>query len=279
LVANAPIGESAMDEFSWKTIKKLEHYVYALIDPRKKASNLSRYFYIGKGQGNRCFRHAYDALSWRKSKDEPNRKLDTIRDILRKTGKPPRVSIVCHGLDRDTAHRIEAILIRLLETGEVQGHNASDYWLSAKDVDGRYLKPIRESELPGKFLIVSLNGGKTLPPFPRIPLSELKGRTVGHWRVLEDKAREVDFVAGIYKQRITCIYRIRKRKDGSAVYLREFWCKTKKGVRVYRTVFRGQRCPEVEQRFESRQIVDSYGNTISKFGPQQSCKIVGRRLK
>ena len=37
---------------------KLAAYVYALADPRKKGALKDRIFYIGKGNGNRCFSHA-----------------------------------------------------------------------------------------------------------------------------------------------------------------------------------------------------------------------------
>ncbi|WP_263312590.1 hypothetical protein [Campylobacter sp. LR264d] len=37
-------------EFSQEIIEQLGYYVYGLIDPRN-----GRYFYIGKGKGNRVF--------------------------------------------------------------------------------------------------------------------------------------------------------------------------------------------------------------------------------
>ncbi|SLN69579.1 hypothetical protein AQS8620_03291 [Aquimixticola soesokkakensis] len=37
---------------------KLAAYVYALADPREKGALKDRIFYIGKGNGNRCFSHA-----------------------------------------------------------------------------------------------------------------------------------------------------------------------------------------------------------------------------
>ncbi|MFC3616116.1 hypothetical protein ACFORG_20430 [Lutimaribacter marinistellae] len=37
---------------------KLAAYVYALADPRVKGALKDRIFYIGKGNGNRCFSHA-----------------------------------------------------------------------------------------------------------------------------------------------------------------------------------------------------------------------------
>lgn len=269
-----------MQEFSFKSIEKLKYYVYALIDPRKKRSKLhDRIFYVGKGKDNRCFQHAMAAKSWRKAAGEPNPKLKTIRQIHRKTGQPPPVHIVCHGLDEASAHRIEAILIKLLGTNDVHGHNAEDYWLTTKELDGEYNEPIRQSQLPGKFFIVSLNGFGDDPAGPWIPESHLKDRTLGIWTILEEKAKEIDFVAGVFQGRIVCVFKVRKKKDGSAQYTRWKHKRSKNGRRIFKTKFRGDRCLAVEEKFQCRRVVDSRGKVLTKFSSQQSCKVIGKKAK
>src|SRR5438309_1048415 len=44
--------------FSPETIEGIGTYVYALIDPSKPSTDPRRFFYIGKGIGQRCFQHA-----------------------------------------------------------------------------------------------------------------------------------------------------------------------------------------------------------------------------
>ena len=46
-----------INNFSLPVIKKLNYYVYRLIDPRNGNT-----FYAGKGKGNRVFAHMADAL-------------------------------------------------------------------------------------------------------------------------------------------------------------------------------------------------------------------------
>jgi hypothetical protein len=46
-------------EFSQRCREKIGSYVYARLDPRISGSRLSQMFYIGKGRGNRYYRHAH----------------------------------------------------------------------------------------------------------------------------------------------------------------------------------------------------------------------------
>jgi len=53
-----------MTKFNPETIEAIGSYVYALVDPRKPATDPRRLFYVGKGIGNRCFSHATAAARW-----------------------------------------------------------------------------------------------------------------------------------------------------------------------------------------------------------------------
>ena len=87
--------------FDLLTIQKLNFYVYALINPNDKKP-----FYIGKGNGNRVFKHQSCAI-----KDElSNLKLDTIREII-SSGNEVEHIIIRHGLTEKEAFEIEASII------------------------------------------------------------------------------------------------------------------------------------------------------------------------
>lgn len=81
-------------EFSTKTIDKLGYYVYIYSDPDTKVP-----FYIGKGKGNRCFNHLFQ--------ENDSEKVAKIQEILKK-GKEPIIEILVHGVDEETAIKVEA---------------------------------------------------------------------------------------------------------------------------------------------------------------------------
>ncbi|MBR5678071.1 MAG: GIY-YIG nuclease family protein [Paludibacteraceae bacterium] len=100
------------DKFSKSACKKLNYYVYRLVDPRTGST-----FYVGKGKNNRVFAHAKDALKayegdsyLEKDEDEVSAKIRQIRNI-HKSGL--KVNMVIHrwGLDEKTAFEVEAALI------------------------------------------------------------------------------------------------------------------------------------------------------------------------
>lgn len=148
-----------MSHLSPESVEALGSYVYALIDPRKNQSDPSRVFYVGKGKGQRCFTHADDELK-SVTKDEPNPKLQLIREIRVSTGAPPPIEIVAHRLDSEEALRVEAVLIKLLNTDGnlASGKYTAVYWQSYKQIEGRYSDPLSEDDLGHRVLLVSLNG-------------------------------------------------------------------------------------------------------------------------
>ena len=67
----------ARDKFPPGVEKRLNWYVYRLIDPRNGET-----FYVGKGRGNRIFAHVKDALSLAKDEKENDLKLQRIKEIF-----------------------------------------------------------------------------------------------------------------------------------------------------------------------------------------------------
>lgn len=107
--------------------KNLASYVYRLIDPRDKQT-----FYVGKGRGDRVFRHAFEAQLG--SEDDDNimsPKLDRIRDIHR-AGLDVEYVIHRHGMDDKMAYQVEAALIDAFPDlhNAVRGHHASIYGIA-----------------------------------------------------------------------------------------------------------------------------------------------------
>jgi len=87
-------------EFPQGIHDKLKYYVYLYIDPRN-----NEVFYVGKGQKNRVFAHLKE-----KSDKE---KVMRIKEI-QNDGFEPRIEILVHQLDDETAKRVEASVIDLL---------------------------------------------------------------------------------------------------------------------------------------------------------------------
>jgi uncharacterized protein len=120
-----------MTEFGQAAIEALRHYVYRLEDPRLVGGE--RTFYVGKGQGDRAFQHAEDALD----NDERTDKLECIRAILA-AGLNPRIIIHRHGLDEVTAIHVEAALIDAYGldalTNEQRGHGTAQGMMTAAEV-------------------------------------------------------------------------------------------------------------------------------------------------
>jgi len=89
-----------MNTFPPAVRKELGFYVYVYVDPRDE-----EVFYVGKGTGNRAFTHLLEGRSSAKTK--------RIRAI-RRDGSEPRIELLAHGLDEETAFKLEAAAIDLL---------------------------------------------------------------------------------------------------------------------------------------------------------------------
>lgn len=89
---------------------KLGAYVYLLVDPRT-----GRPFYVGRGRGDRCYRHVEAARSAPDGADGSGNfaALDRIREA-EADGRTVRVDILRHGLTRDEARLVEASVVDAL---------------------------------------------------------------------------------------------------------------------------------------------------------------------
>jgi hypothetical protein len=117
--APPPLDENnaGMNEFPQSIVEKVGHYVYTLADPRT-----GKVFYVGKGQGNRVFAHAQEALT----NPSPADNLERIREI-KASGATTQYMIVRHGMTAAAALEVESALIDYIGLSDldnlVAGHN------------------------------------------------------------------------------------------------------------------------------------------------------------
>jgi uncharacterized protein len=115
------------DRFPIEVAERLKWYVYRLIDPRNGET-----FYVGKGRGDRVFKHAKGALAASKDEDAEDAidlKFQRIKEIAA-VGLEVAHVIHRHGIENENlAFQIEATLIDAYPglTNRVNGHGADDY--------------------------------------------------------------------------------------------------------------------------------------------------------
>jgi uncharacterized protein len=149
--------------------EKLGYYVYLYIHP-----DTGQPFYVGKGKGDRTLAHMSD--------DNEARKTRTLAG-LRRRGLSPRIEVLAHGLaDEETAYRIEAAVIDLLQLGklanEVRGWRSIQLGRIPLD-DLVNLYAPRPVEITEPTLLIRINQRYRHD----IPAQELYEATRGVWRL------------------------------------------------------------------------------------------------
>lgn len=269
-----------MAEFNPETVQAIGCYVYALIDPRRGNRHPQRFFYVGKGIGQRCFAHAAAEVKWKRG-GELNPKLNLIRQIRNATGAPPPIQILAHRLPDAESHRLEAILIGTLQTdcNIASGKNAADYNLSVSELEGRYSNPLRESELGYRVLLVSLNGGEDLAPFPEIQNKDLPRRVLKYWPLSDENADSVEYIIRVYQQLTRCVFKVDQNPDCGAVHERMITGKKSNGQPKWKQAFQGERCLALELKWANRRILASDGQLLTKFERRTGARLVGKHSK
>ena len=191
-----------MNGFSEKSLRALgEYYVYGLIDPRNH-----QIFYVGKGCGDRVFKHEEESL---KSRNSEKWKLKTIAEIHSAGLEVEKIIINC-GLTEDEAFAAEAALINAFNyisniglTNEVSGHHSKEA-LSVENFERSFgAEELQEQDLKHRIMFIKINR-----LYKRnMPKDELYDIVRGVWRASMDRARKVEYVLGVYNSLIVAVYK------------------------------------------------------------------------
>lgn len=180
--------------FSNKTIEALGYYVYVYSDPDTKKP-----FYVGKGKGNRAFNHLDD-----QSESDKVRKISEIKA----RGKEPIIEVLVHGLDEETALKVEAAAIDLIGienlTNQQRGHGSSTYGkIDVSTLEARYVcEELPREEIKHNVILIRINN---LYRNDMTPL-ELYEATRGYWRINPEQASKADYVFSVYDGMVVEVY-------------------------------------------------------------------------
>ena len=215
-------------KFSHTVKEALGNYVYALVDPRN-----SKIFYIGKGKENMVFQHAKgaldDILEDALSENAPNLKLDTIRSIISE-GKKVAYYIIRHNLEEKEAYLVESTLIDVLTyspfnhdnqlTNLIAGHHQWDEGIKTIEeinvlYDCEKIEVKKGDNIEVKkgdnILLVNLNRSynqtKAKGVYKRNNIYE---STRKYWKICREKAKQIDYVLGVYKGVVRCVIKVEK---------------------------------------------------------------------
>ena len=242
-------------QFNTMVTSQLKAYVYALADPGKKGRLSDRVFYIGMGNGNRCFNHAHLERSLGEEPlDEEEHKLGRIREI-RRSGADVEVLIVDHGLSDEAAHHLEAVLIPLLgDTNKVSGHGDKNLWLTRNQINEAYDRPFERGDVAlfrGNILFVSLNGQDTGTLLQSGNEARLAEATLGNWNTSAERSARVDCIVGIKNGLIVSIFETVKSGANTTDFDR---IKREKKGEHDRSRFVGNRRLDLEENLRGRSV-------------------------
>ena len=203
-----------MKEFSQSVCEKIGYYVYVLKDPRD-----SKIFYIGKGVGNRVFRHVFGVLDNSNETD----KLNLIREIINDDLEVQHY-ILRHSLTSEQALEIESTCIDLLGlqnlTNSVKGHNSWERGLkTVNEVIQYYDAKIVTISEPA--IIITIN--KYYKRF--MSEEDLYNITRISWRLANRRIKMIKYGIASYRGIVREVYEIEgwfKTEDGKR------WCFTGK---------------------------------------------------
>jgi uncharacterized protein len=183
-------------QFSEFVINKLQHYVYRLIDPRTGMT-----FYVGRGQGNRVFRHAAGQEKPASPADNEALKLKTIWAI-KNAGFEVQHVIHRHGLDEGTAKEVESALIDAYPglTNVQSGEDGDRGVMHAEEIVRQYEAEV--AEFHHKLVLISVNRtSDEQEPYDAVRFA---------WKIDPNKAALCDYVLAVRRGLIIGAYKVKE---------------------------------------------------------------------
>ncbi len=220
--------------------KRLQHYVYRLIDPRNGET-----FYVGKGAGNRLFQHASGEIGPKEA--DKSAKIGRIHQIQLSGMKVQHV-IHRHGLSEKVAFEVEGALIDAYPglTNVAGGHGNSERGaMHAEELIREFAaEPISFEEGLLKVVEITINRSASKEDIYRA--------TRFAWKLNPQRAEKADFVFAVV-----------------AGVVLEVFVPTK-WARVDRTNF-----PELS---ESEEELDRYGFRGNVVASKDQQRFVGKKM-
>jgi len=193
--------------------ERLEHYVYLLIDPRDQ-----QVFYVGKGQGGRCFQHIVEARKTIADSVGDYPKLVRIREI-EKSGCQVMIELLQRELDEPTAWAVEAAAIDLLGRitlnriqgdNRIQGHTHGNGLISVDEANYKYGAIAVDFDPAHKVILVRI----ARQFYPTIDPEGLYKATREWWKIGRHRRdggpRSPQWAMAVYRGVIRAVYRIKR---------------------------------------------------------------------
>lgn len=190
-------------KFTPAICKQLCYYVYLYTDPRNDSV-----FYVGKGKANRAFSHLDE-----QSEHEKVKYIKAIRD----DGMEPKIEFLVHGLDEDTARRVEASVIDIYGkenlTNRVGGYLSRTHGrMSLEQLRATYMQDEVTVNVPAMLIRISKGYRHNMSPI------EIYDTTRHAWPVGK-RAHEVKYAFAVYDGIVREVYEISAWLDAGSTFL------------------------------------------------------------
>lgn len=233
-------------EFSPDVVAQLNYYVYRLIDPRNGQT-----FYVGKGKGNRVFRHVKCTIDYYDGADgideeDPN-KFKIIQSI-RDSGLEVIHIIQRWNLTENEAFQVESALIDAYQgLSNIQSGHHSDFGVTnAEELQSRLSMKTYDEPTDFKYLIIKVRWWRLDQLMSEFPTDYRYEATRREWKIKPRSTKEYKYVFSVTDGIVKEVYKI---KD---------WYKSP-DEKSSRYAFNGEIAEEkIRARFRNTRIPDTY---------------------